>query len=206
MTRWVEYERTRAGDDFIWDRRLPLRRLAGLRAPRGRRRSYPGRDHGQGPDRHRLLRALDRPPAADGPRARQGGRRRPLRASSSRRSRSAFRRRVRDRGAAAWARAPRPPTCSRCSSTCCPRTLRRAWPRSGWPRRSATRKHLTTGFLGTPYLCHVLSRYGYLDEAYLLLNREEYPSWLYPVKQGATTIWERWDGQKPDGIVPGQRR
>jgi alpha-L-rhamnosidase len=61
------------------------------------------------------------------------------------------------------------------------------------------RKHLTTGFLGTPHLCHVLSRYGYLDDAYLLLNREEYPSWLYPVKQGATTIWERWDGQKPDG-------
>jgi alpha-L-rhamnosidase len=61
------------------------------------------------------------------------------------------------------------------------------------------RKHLTTGFVGTPYLCHVLSRYGYLDEAYMLLNREQYPSWLYPVKQGATTIWERWDGQKPDG-------
>jgi alpha-L-rhamnosidase len=62
-----------------------------------------------------------------------------------------------------------------------------------------TRGHLTTGFLGTPYLCHVLSRYGYLKEAYLLLNRDQYPSWLYPVKQGATTIWERWDGQKPDG-------
>jgi alpha-L-rhamnosidase len=62
-----------------------------------------------------------------------------------------------------------------------------------------TRGHLTTGFLGTPYLCHVLSRYGYLNEAYLLLNRDQYPSWLYPVKQGATTIWERWDGQKPDG-------
>jgi alpha-L-rhamnosidase len=61
------------------------------------------------------------------------------------------------------------------------------------------RKHLTTGFVGTPYLCHVLTRYGYLDEAYMLLNREEYPSWLYPVKQGATTIWERWDGRKPDG-------
>ncbi len=61
------------------------------------------------------------------------------------------------------------------------------------------RKHLTTGFVGTPYLCHVLSRFGYLNEAYVLLNREEYPSWLYPVKQGATTIWERWDGQKPDG-------
>ena len=62
-----------------------------------------------------------------------------------------------------------------------------------------TRGHLTTGFVGTPYLCHVLSRYGYLDEAYKLLNRDRYPSWLYPVKQGATTIWERWDGQKPDG-------
>ena len=62
-----------------------------------------------------------------------------------------------------------------------------------------TRGHLTTGFVGTPYLCHVLSRYGYTDVAYLLLNREDYPSWLYPVKQGATTIWERWDGQKPDG-------
>jgi alpha-L-rhamnosidase len=61
------------------------------------------------------------------------------------------------------------------------------------------RGHLTTGFLGTPYLCHVLSRFGYLEEAYRLLNRREYPSWLYPVTQGATTIWERWDGQKPDG-------
>jgi alpha-L-rhamnosidase len=59
--------------------------------------------------------------------------------------------------------------------------------------------HLTTGFLGTPVLCQVLSDYGYLDEAYLLLNRKEYPSWLYPVTKGATTIWERWDGIKPDG-------
>lgn len=59
--------------------------------------------------------------------------------------------------------------------------------------------HLTTGFAGTPYLCHVLSRYGHTDVAYKLLNQESYPSWLYPVKQGATTIWERWDGIKPDG-------
>jgi alpha-L-rhamnosidase len=59
--------------------------------------------------------------------------------------------------------------------------------------------HLTTGFLGTPDLCHVLTDYGYLDEAYMLLYRKNYPSWLYPVTQGATTIWERWDGQKPDG-------
>ncbi|MBY0434903.1 MAG: alpha-L-rhamnosidase, partial [Cyclobacteriaceae bacterium] len=59
--------------------------------------------------------------------------------------------------------------------------------------------HLTTGFLGTPYLCHVLTRFGYTDVAYSLLLQETYPSWLYPVKMGATTIWERWDGQKPDG-------
>ncbi len=59
--------------------------------------------------------------------------------------------------------------------------------------------HLTTGFLGTPYLCHVLSRFGYDSVAYKLLMQETYPSWLYPVKMGATTIWERWDGQKPDG-------
>jgi alpha-L-rhamnosidase len=58
--------------------------------------------------------------------------------------------------------------------------------------------HLTTGFLGTPYLCHVLSRFGYTDVAYQLLLQETYPSWLYPVKMGATTIWERWDGIKPD--------
>jgi alpha-L-rhamnosidase len=59
--------------------------------------------------------------------------------------------------------------------------------------------HLTTGFLGTPVLCEALSENGYLDEAYMLLNRAEYPSWLYPVTKGATTIWERWDGIKPDG-------
>ena len=58
--------------------------------------------------------------------------------------------------------------------------------------------HLTTGFLGTPYLCEVLTRYGYDTVAYKLLLQETYPSWLYPVKMGATTIWERWDGQKPD--------
>jgi alpha-L-rhamnosidase len=58
--------------------------------------------------------------------------------------------------------------------------------------------HLSTGFLGTPYLCHVLSDNGYTDVAYDLLLQESYPSWLYPVKMGATTIWERWDGEKND--------
>ena len=62
-----------------------------------------------------------------------------------------------------------------------------------------TRGHLTTGFLGTPDLMHILSRYGYNGAAFKLLLRTEYPSWLYPVTQDATTIWERWDGQKTDG-------
>ncbi len=59
--------------------------------------------------------------------------------------------------------------------------------------------HLSTGFLGTPHLCHVLTDHGYLDVAYTLLHQDTYPSWLYPVKKGATTIWERWDGIRPDG-------
>ena len=59
--------------------------------------------------------------------------------------------------------------------------------------------HLTTGFVTTPFLCPLLSRYGYSEEAYRLLLREDYPSWLYMIKHGATTIWERWDALKPDG-------
>ena len=61
--------------------------------------------------------------------------------------------------------------------------------------------HITTGFVGTPFICHVLTKFGYNDLAYMLLNRTEYPSWLYPVTKGATTIWERWDGIKPDGSI-----
>lgn len=52
---------------------------------------------------------------------------------------------------------------------------------------------LTTGFIGTPYLNPVLSENGYSDVAYTLFERDVYPSWLYPVKQGATTMWERWN-------------
>lgn len=58
--------------------------------------------------------------------------------------------------------------------------------------------HLKTGFVGTPYLCHVLTAAGRSDVAYNLLLRKEFPSWLYPVTMGATTMWERWDGMKPD--------
>ncbi|HLZ44904.1 MAG TPA: alpha-L-rhamnosidase C-terminal domain-containing protein, partial [Gemmatimonadales bacterium] len=58
--------------------------------------------------------------------------------------------------------------------------------------------HLTTGFLGTPQLLPVLSATGHLDEAYGLLLQRTYPSWLYPITRGATTMWERWDGIRPD--------
>jgi len=61
--------------------------------------------------------------------------------------------------------------------------------------------HLSTGFLGAPYLLHALSNNGYTDIAYDLLNQDTYPSWLYPVKMGATTIWEKWDAIKPDSTV-----
>lgn len=53
--------------------------------------------------------------------------------------------------------------------------------------------HLTTGFLGTPLLLKVLSRYGRSEAASALLLQTTYPSWLYPVTQGATTMWERWN-------------
>ena len=58
---------------------------------------------------------------------------------------------------------------------------------------------LQTGMVGTPYLLHELSRYGHADIAWSLLLRREYPGWLYPISKGATTMWEHWDGIKPDG-------
>ena len=59
--------------------------------------------------------------------------------------------------------------------------------------------HLTTGFVGTPYICHALSENGRHDLAAKLVLREDYPSWLYAVKMGATTIWERWNSILPNG-------
>ena len=58
---------------------------------------------------------------------------------------------------------------------------------------------ITTGFLGTPYILHVLSENGYSDVAYELLFQEENPSWLFSVNHGATTMWEHWDSIKEDG-------
>jgi alpha-L-rhamnosidase len=54
--------------------------------------------------------------------------------------------------------------------------------------------HLSTGFVGTPYLLQALTDAGRLDVAYRLLFQKTWPSWLYPVTKGATTVWERWDG------------
>ena len=54
--------------------------------------------------------------------------------------------------------------------------------------------HLSTGFLGTPLLCPVLTRLGYGDLAYKLLLNRDFPGWLYPVTMGATTVWENWNG------------
>ncbi len=61
------------------------------------------------------------------------------------------------------------------------------------------KNHLATGFVGTPYICHALSENGAHEMAATLFMKEDYPSWLYAVNMGATTIWERWNSIKPDG-------
>jgi alpha-L-rhamnosidase len=196
MAKWVEYERVRAGDDYIWSGDFHFGDWLAYAAPDSEARSYPGattsKDYiataffahstdlmrrtaqvlGKQDDVARYTQLLSR-------------------------IKDAFRReyvtetgRVGENTQTAYALA--------LEFDLLPESMR-----ASAAKRLADdvreRKHLTTGFLGTPYLCHVLSRYGHLDVAYYLLNHEEYPSWLYPVKQGATTIWERWDGQKPDG-------
>lgn len=72
----------------------------------------------------------------------------------------------------------------------CARQLVHLIERNGWK--------IGTGFVGTPYLLHALEATGHLDVAYRLLLQEECPSWLFPVKNGATTIWERWDAWTPE--------
>jgi len=58
--------------------------------------------------------------------------------------------------------------------------------------------HLSTGFLGTPFLLFTLSNHGRADVAYRLLLNETYPSWGYMLSKGATTWWERWNGDTGD--------
>lgn len=65
------------------------------------------------------------------------------------------------------------------------------------------RYHLNTGFIGTPYLCRVLSENGMNDLAYRLLMEKGFPGWLYEVLMGATTVWERWNSVMPDGKISG---
>ena len=196
MARWVEYEKSRAGDDLIWDGDFHFGDWLAYAAPPGEARAYPGATTGtdllataffaHSTDLlARTARILGK--ADDAARYEQ----------QFSRIKEAFVReyvtttgRVGENTQTAYAVA--------LQFDLLPEELRAAAARR-LAQDVRQRKHLTTGFLGTPYLCHVLTRYGYLDEAYFLLNREEYPSWLYPVKQGATTIWERWDGQKPDG-------
>jgi len=61
--------------------------------------------------------------------------------------------------------------------------------------------HLTTGFVGVGYLLPVLSSTGHADVAYRLLAQRSLPSWRYMLDNGATTIWERWDGRtREDGF------
>ena len=61
-----------------------------------------------------------------------------------------------------------------------------------------SRGHLTTGFVGVGFLNPTLTAIGRSDLAFQLLLTDTYPSWLFTVKQGATTVWERWDGYTPE--------
>jgi len=196
MVKWVEYERQRAGNEYIWKNDFQYGDWLAYAAPNSEARSYPGATTGKDLIATaffaystdllgRTAQVLGKKDDA----ARYGDLLTKIKA--------AFRRefvtdtgRVGENTQTAYALA--------LQFDLLPDELRPvAAQRLAEDVRE--RKHLTTGFLGTPFLCHVLSRFGYLEEAYMLLNREQYPSWLYPVKQGATTIWERWDGIKPDG-------
>lgn len=63
--------------------------------------------------------------------------------------------------------------------------------------------HLDTGFAGSPFICAVLSENGMNDLAYTLFLQEDFPSWLFAVNLGATTIWERWNSLLEDGSISG---
>jgi len=196
MAAWVEYTRGRAGDDLVWDGDEHYGDWLAYAAPPREARSYPGATTGKDliataffAHSTELLQRVALVLGRSDDAARYG--------ELASKVRQAFgeefvsgRGRVGENTQTAYVLA--------LQFDLLPED-QRAQAAERLARDVRERRHLTTGFLGTPYLCHVLSRFGYLDEAYMLLTREEYPSWLYPVTQGATTIWERWDGQKPDG-------
>ena len=68
---------------------------------------------------------------------------------------------------------------------------------AAWPYLSRS-GHLSTGFIGCKHINLALTEGGRVDVAYGLMMNEDYPSWLFPVRNGATTIWERWDGWTPE--------
>ena len=76
---------------------------------------------------------------------------------------------------------------------CAPESLRKKIFENFIKTLEKTNYHLDTGFVGTPLLNPVLTRFGRNDLAYKLINNTTYPSWLYPITQGATTMWERWN-------------
>jgi alpha-L-rhamnosidase len=196
MVKWVEYERQRAGSEYIWRNDFQYGDWLAYAAPNSEARSYPGATTGKDLIAtaffaystellQRTARVLDKEDAA-----RQYG-------DLLAKIKTAFNRefvtstgRVGENTQTAYALA--------LQFDLLPDELR-PLAAQRLVEDVRQRKHLTTGFLGTPFLCDVLARFGYLEDAYMLLKREEYPSWLYPVKQGATTVWERWDGIKPDG-------
>lgn len=196
MVKWVDYERQRAGDSYIWKNDFQYGDWLAYASPSGEARFYPGASTGSdliataffANSTHLLQRT-----ATVLGKTEDAGKY----ADVLTKIKAAFRReyvtdtgRVGENTQTAYVLA--------LAFDLLPEELRPVA-----ARRLADdvrqRKHITTGFLGTPFLCFVLSRYGYVEEAYMLLNNEQYPSWLYPVRQGATTIWERWDGIKADG-------
>ncbi|KAL3445306.1 bacterial alpha-L-rhamnosidase-domain-containing protein [Aspergillus insuetus] len=64
---------------------------------------------------------------------------------------------------------------------------------------------VSTGFAGTPVITHALTKSGHHQLAYRMLQESNCPSWMYPIRMGATTVWERWDSMLPDGSInPGE--
>jgi alpha-L-rhamnosidase len=196
MVKWVEYERQRAGSEYIWKNDFQYGDWLAYAAPNSEARSYPGATTGKDliataflANSTDLLRRSALVLGKKDDAARYGDLLAKIKGAFTREFVTATGR-VGENTQTAYALA--------LQFDLLPDELR-PLAAQRLAEEVHQRKHLTTGFLGTPFLCHVLSRFGYLQDAYLLLNREEYPSWLYPVKNGATTIWERWDGIKPDG-------
>jgi len=85
----------------------------------------------------------------------------------------------------------------------CPEEFKERMTKDFYDKVISSGIHLQTGFVGTPYFAEALSRNGMNELAYGLLLNEDYPSWLFAVKMGATTIWERWNSILPDGKISG---